>query len=222
MVPTSAASLLITLLFVVPGFVYQAVRISVRGRLPLDVDLPTRLIRAIVSSGIFALVYLLIFGRLFVDAAHQKGAVFEHPRLGAAFALLCGIVAPSVLAILPTLNWQWLPFREKMEKLTERATRITRYDPTPTAWDKTFQSISDCFIRILNQEGRWIAGYYGADSYATSFPEGHQIFLERAHQVAADGTIGDPIDGSRGVLVDCSNIQLLQVVAADQREEDSS
>ena len=41
MPPKSVTGLLILLLFVIPGFVYQAVRISVRGRLPFDLELST-------------------------------------------------------------------------------------------------------------------------------------------------------------------------------------
>lgn len=212
--PTSVTQLLLLLLFVVPGFVYQAVRISVRGRLPLDIELSTRIVRAIVSSGIFALVYLAIVGQDLVDAAHGTGYGFEHPRAGALVALLGGIVIPALLALVRVPNWNWL------QRIGARLPQVTKYDPTPTAWDKTFQSIGECFIRVLNKEGRWVAGYYGPSSYATSYPEPHQLFLERAFHVGDDGTIGEEIDGSQGVLIDCVGIQLLQVVAARYEPEE--
>jgi hypothetical protein len=212
--PTSVTQLLLLLLFVVPGFVYQAVRISVRGRLPLDIELSTRIVRAVVSSGIFALVYLAILGQHLIDAAHATGYGFAHPRVGALLALLGGIAVPALLALVRLPPWKWL------QDLSARLPQVTKYDPTPTAWDKTFQSIGECFIRILNSDGRWVAGYYGPSSYATSYPEPHQLFLEKAFQVSDDGTIGEEIEGSQGVLVDCSGIQLLQVVAAIQESEE--
>lgn len=214
--PSSVTQLLLLLLFVVPGFVYQAVRISVRGRLPLDIELSTRIVRAIVSSGIFALVYLVILGEHLIDAAQGRGFGFEHPRLGALLALLGGIIIPAVLALFRVPDWDWLA------RLSARLPQITKYDPTPTAWDQAFQNIGECFIRVLNNDNRWIAGYYGPGSYATSYPEPHQLFLEKAFHVSDDGTIGEEIDATQGVFIDCTEIQLLQVVAAIEVQEEPS
>ena len=210
MAPKSVTELLLLLLFVVPGFVYQAVRISVRGRLPLDVELSTRIVRAIVTSGIFGLAYLAILGEHLVDAVNGTGFGFDYPRLGALAALLGGIIIPAVLAILPAPQWAWV------DNVRTKLPEVAKYDFTPTAWDKTFQSAEECFIRVLTNDGRWIAGYYGSASYATSYPEPHQLFLERAYEVSSDGTIGIEIEGTRGVIVDCTAIQLLQVLSGGE------
>lgn len=212
MPPTSVTALLILLLFVVPGFVYQAVRISVRGRLPFDLELSTRIVRAIVTSGIFGLVYLVILGDELINAAHGTGFGFDHPRSGALLALLGGILVPGGLALIPAPQWQWIA------SLRAKLPEVTKYDFTPTAWDKAFQSAEECFIRVLTNDNRWIAGYYGSASYATSYPEPHQLFLERAFAVSEDGTIGAEIEGTRGVIVDCTAIQLLQVLSGSDRE----
>ena len=206
MAPTSINSLLIFLLFVVPGFVYQTMRISVRGRLPLDLELSTRIVRAVVTSGIFGLVYLAILGDVLIETARGTGDAVNHPRLGAVLALLGGIVGPAALALIPAPNWKWFL------AIQERLPQVARYDLTPTAWDKAFQSAEECFIRILTNDDRWIAGYYGSSSYATSFPEDHQLFLERAFEVEADGTIGSEFEGTSGVIINCTEIPLLQLL----------
>lgn len=216
MAPTSVTQLLLLLLFVIPGFVYQAVRISVRGRLPLDIELSTRIVHAIMLSGIFGLAYLVILGQPLIDAAHGHGFGFEHPRWGAVLALMGGVIIPALLALVRLPEWQWL------KDLGNRLPQVTKYDPTPTAWDKIFQSTGECFIRILNHEGRWVAGYYGPDSYASSYPESHQLYLEKAFHVSDDGTIGEEIEGTQGVLIDCAGIQLMQVVAAIEVPEEAS
>ncbi len=216
MAPTSVTELLLLLLFVVPGFVYQAVRISVRGRLPFDLELSTRIVRAIVTSGIFGLVYVVLLGDELVNAAHGTGVGFDHPRVGALLALLGGIAVPAGLALVPAPDWQWIA------NLRAKLPEVTKYDATPTAWDKAFQSAEECFIRVLTNEDRWIAGYYGSTSYATSYPEPHQLFLEKAFEVSQDGTIGVEIEGTRGVIVDCTAIQLLQVLSGAEPEGDES
>jgi len=206
MAPITITGLLIFLFFVVPGFVYQAVRISVRGRLPFDLELSTRIVRAVVTSGIFGLVYLFVLGDILIDAVHGKGFGFDHPRVGALLALLGGILIPSGLALIPAPTWSWI------DKARVRLPEIAKYDFTPTAWDKAFQSAGECFVRVLTNDDQWIAGYYGSASYATSYPEPHQLFLEKAYEVSSDGTIGDEITGTVGVIVDCTQIQLLQLV----------
>lgn len=212
MAPTTVTGLLIFLLFVVPGFVYQAVRISVRGRLPFDLELSTRIVRAVVTSGIFGLVYLFILGGTLIDAAHGTGYGFEHPRVGALLALLAGIFIPAGLALVPVPQWAWI------ENLRSKLPEVTRYDFTPTAWDKAFQSAEDVFIRVLTNDDRWIAGYYGPASYATSYPEPHQLFLEKAFEVSSNGTIGAEIEGTAGVVIDCTQIQLLQLLNSTEPE----
>lgn len=212
MAPTSGTGLLVFLLFVVPGFVYQAVRISVRGRLPFDLELSTRIVRAVVTSGMFGLAYLFILGDTLIDAAHGTGYGFDHPREGAVLAFLGGIAIPAGLALIPAPDWRWIG------KLRAKLPEVTKYDFTPTAWDKAFQSAGECFIRVLTNDNRWIAGYYGSASYATSYPEPQQLFLERAYEVSADGTFGAEIEGTRGVIVDCTAIQLLQVLAGTETE----
>ncbi|QWC86416.1 hypothetical protein KLP28_06970 [Nocardioidaceae bacterium] len=214
MAPQSVPQLLLFLTFVVPGFVYQSVRISVRGRLPLDVELSARIVRAVVASAIFGLVYVAILGRHLVDAVEGRGFVLAHPRLAALLALAGGIVIPSVVALVRLPEWDWVT--RLREWAQERLPEFVTYDVTPTAWDKTFQSSGECFIRVLNREGRWAGGYYGANSYATSFPEPQQLFLERAYVVSEDGTFEGEVPGSAGVLLDCSDLQLLQVLRPDE------
>ncbi|KRE62333.1 hypothetical protein ASG78_04610 [Nostocoides sp. Soil756] len=109
--PKTAQELLIALVFVVPGFVYQAVRISVRGRLPGDVDLSARVVRAIVASAIVGLAYLIVFGDGDLSSARGVGGMVQHPRVGAAFALVLGIAVPAGVALLRVPQWGWLTDR---------------------------------------------------------------------------------------------------------------
>lgn len=213
--PKTTGELLILLLFVVPGFVYQTMRIFVRGRLPSDTDLSTRIVRAIVSSVIFGLVYLLIFGKALVEASRGQGAAFEHPRVGAVLALLFGLAIPAASALVR------LPRSEGIQRLAERLPQIQRFDPTPTGWDKMFQNAEVCFVRVLTKDGRWIAGFYGSASYATSYPEEQQLFLEKAFHVSENGVIGEEVENTRGVLVSCVDISLMEIVAPVVVEEDS-
>lgn len=217
MVPKNLTELLLTLTCVVPGFVYQSVRIAIRGRLPTDVELSTRLVRAIVTSAFFALFYLLVFGEALVNTAQDEQALFHSVRVAAGCAFVGGIGLPALVAALSGLlkvpDWGWL------NKLRGKLSEIPRYDSIPTAWDKIFQDQEPVFVRVLNSEGRWVAGYYGTNSYASSYPEAHEIYLERAHSVAEDGAIGDEIPGTKGCIVNCADLQLLELLRAGYEDD---
>jgi hypothetical protein len=217
MLPSTVTQLLITLTFVVPGFVYQSVRITFRGRLPTDVELSTRLVRAIVTSAISALVYLAACGGWILDTAVDEDALIKDIRWNAAYAFAGGFAIPAAAAAVAGL--MRVPDRRPFKTLQSKLAEIPRYDSTATAWDKVFQNREPAFIRILNSEGRWIAGYFGTDSYATSYPEAHEVFLERGHHIDENGVIGDEIAGSQGCIVNCVDLQLLEVLAPATDEE---
>ena len=53
-------------------------------------------------------------------------------------------------------------------------------------------------------------------------PRAHQLFLEKAFEVSEDGTIGAEIEGTRGVIVYCTAIQLIQLLSGSEPEGDGS
>ncbi|MEU0094547.1 DUF6338 family protein [Kribbella sp. NPDC006257] len=202
-IPSTSTQLLILLLFVVPGFVYQGARINMRGRRPADVEFSTRLITAMVTSAVFGLLYLAIAGSLLVEAANGEGWLISHPRLGALIALVAMFGIPAAVALVD------LSEARLWRKLTARAS----YDVTPTAWDKAFQEGQECFVRILTANNKWIAGYYGTSSYASSFPEKHEVYLEWGFEIDENGRIGKAMPDSYGLVVQCDGAVLIEMLA---------
>ena len=80
-IPSTAQQLLITLLLVIPGFVYQQVRIRFRGRLPADIDLSNRVLRAIATSTVFALMYVAVASFAFPSYDQARDWALAHPTL---------------------------------------------------------------------------------------------------------------------------------------------
>jgi hypothetical protein len=80
----------------------------------------------------------------------------------------------------------------------------------PTAWDYYFIKRKPCFIIIHLKNNNLIGGYYGENSFASSYPEKTSIYLERLIYINADGTFGDPIEDSKGVLLDSDAFDYLE------------
>lgn len=218
-IPSSVTQLLVTLVLVVPGFVYQAVRIRIVGRRPGDTDLPTRVMRATVISTLFALCYLVILGPEITTAAQAQAQLAEHPRRFALLGLVAAFVLPTTSAVLLNRNQidlkLTIPFVLHPIK-TLRAEEWTRYDPRPSAWDVAFEGAAVGFVRVRMSDGTWVAGYYGPNSYASSHPDPRNLYLEMAYEVDNKGEIGKPITGTAGVVIDCTDAVVVELLAVDR------
>jgi hypothetical protein len=221
--PSSAMQVLLILLVIVPGFVFQGVRIAHRGRLATDVDLSTRLIRAIATSAIFSLIYIVVLGHWLADTLRQTGPLIEHPRVGAAVALLGAFAIPAGAALLPAVvsQWNWLSHLRDWAKgwaADHKLWPALDYDPVPSAWDKIFQAGQPCFVKVLTSDGRWIAGYFGPASYATSYPEDRQVYVEALYDVDPDGKILQPIPSSGGAIIRCEDVPMVEFLKVSDRD----
>lgn len=221
-IPSSATQLLVMLVLVIPGFVYQAVRIRIVGRKPGDTDLPTRVLRAIVVSTVFALVYVFIVGPEITTPAQAQADLADHPRRLALLGFLAAFAIPALSAILLNRKQIDLKFNSTLflhPIKTIRAEEWTRYDQSPSSWDFAFERSGVGFVRVRMTDGTWVAGYYGATSYASSHPDPRNLYLETAYSVDSTGKIGDPITGSAGVVIDCTNALLIELIKVEDVDE---
>lgn len=215
-IPSSITQILVTLVLVVPGFVFQGVRIRLRGRTPGDTEITTRILSAIVVSTIFALIYILVLGSTIVEPETLQDDALGHPRVYALLGLAAAFVVPAVAAYvfagIAGTDW-WETQRQRL--LSDRWTRI---DPRPSAWDAVFGDIGECFVRVRTREKTWYAGWFGGDSYASSWPDPQTLFVEVAYKIDADGEIGDPVEGSSGAFIDCTGADYIEFLTSPDQE----
>jgi hypothetical protein len=202
-IPQNAASVLITLGLVVPGVVYQGVRRRLRGPTPEDRDLSVRVLRAFTASAALALVYLASFGQTILELNDREGTLRARPRLLAVAALVALFVVPASLAAAGEILRSW-----RGSALDERFRRLflTTYDPTPTAWDYCFTGRAHSWVRVLTVDGR----LFRDESYASSYPEPRELFVEVQYRMEADGTFLEAIPASAGVYIRCDDIRAVE------------
>lgn len=178
----SIDSLGIFLLAVFPGLVsLQVYRLLMPAR-PLEWKdaLLQGLFYSIVNFAIlFPLVLFVVSGR----------NIDEHPVRYYLCVVLLLLAAPAV----------W-PF---VLRAVFRAKGLRRWInlPYPTPWDFFFDDRTPSFLLIRLKNGKSLGGYWGPNSFAGSFPNDGDIYLEAAYSVRADGTFDSPIEGTRGALV---------------------
>ena len=80
----------------------------------------------------------------------------------------------------------------------------------PTAWDFFFDRRVPVFVLVQLRNGSMLGGYYGFQSYATSFPTEGDIYLETVYEVDEDGKFKEPIDDSGGAIIRKDQYDLIE------------
>jgi hypothetical protein len=228
LLPNTWAQILVLLAAVVPGFVYQITRRALRGPSPDEIDVTIRVLRAVATSALFVAVYFLVLGRWLVQAFDVHDLSKLGVRTAALSSLSLVLVIPWVSArlvyYLTTATW-WVDVRES---LIERLGLRRPYDPTPSSWDFLFSRAewlfaradgSGCWIRLLTADGQWVGGWFGGESFASSFPHARDIFIEKAYELNSDGRFTGRVTASGGVYVRCDDIRLLDFPTNSPEEE---
>lgn len=206
--PDSGFQLVVLLILILPGVVYQFVRTRLRGPVPDDASALTRVLRAIGVSVFLVSMYAVLVGpnllRLVDDAqsAARVGQVENVRQLGLV-ALLLLFVVPAVLAYVDYL---------RRTKLTTDFLNLSYNPAYPTAWDFAFTDRPECFVRVLTEDGRWIGGLLSDKSWLSSFPEPREIFAEIAYTIDDTGTFGAPIPDSGGIFIRCDTVALVEFI----------
>ncbi len=90
--------------------------------------------------------------------------------------------------------------------------------PYPTAWDFFFDRREPRFVLIHLANGKLLGGYWGANSFAGSYPNDGDIYLEAVYSVDEAGRFSDPVPNTSGVLLrkeQYSYIELFSVPDAE-------
>ena len=211
-VPSTVGQLMIALLLVLPGTVYQVARARFRGPTPDDSSATNRILRALAFSAGLDAIYVLLVGRYLVglvsDSAGDVSAAALRDQLWVVglWALFLLVIVPAALAGVSAALVRWMPrIRNKWSWIPRLS-----YDPTPRSWDFAFSGIEPCYVRVQLTDGAWLGGWYGSGSFASSYPEPRELFIEKAYKMNADGAFDGELAGNRGIYVRCEEIRSVE------------
>lgn len=91
--------------------------------------------------------------------------------------------------------------------------------PYPTAWDYFFDQRRAAFVLVHLTNGALLGGYWGRNSYAGSFPNDGDIYIEGVYAIDSAGAFGPPIPNTRGVLLRKEQYSYLELFDVPGREE---
>ncbi|MFD5494378.1 DUF6338 family protein [Streptomyces sp. NPDC127091] len=182
---------------------YQFVRERARGLAPRHKDLGERILRAVTAGIVLDTVYVLLGGPWLVRLVYDRhrgwltGAA-DHPREAALAAVLLLVILPAGAAWL--VSWSG-----------SRGSR-SAHESIPTAWDATFRRRGHCLVRARLKSGYWVGGWYGETSYASSYPEAADLYLQTAWAVSGTGRFERPLEQSDGLYIRMDDVELLDFI----------
>lgn len=209
MYPQDWLQLLIVIAAVVPGFVYQISRRRVRGPGPDEQSVSIRVLRSIATSVVFLGVYIICLGFPLPGFTIDEQGLPREWRLVALWVLLLVLVVPWLAAKIVFYIVTSSPVEKFAASFSERFNLRRQWDPTPSAWDFAFSNRGEGWVRVQTVEGVWMGGWYGASSFASSFPDPREIFLEVGYAMNDDGRFAGAVSAPGGLYIRCDEARLV-------------
>lgn len=184
-------------MFGVPGFIAQRVySLLVAGQEQKTTDRAVEILT-------FSLIHVALFSWLYGLVEGITHPVLLHLAQVGVAALLPAIEA---LVLVRALKARWL-----------RA-RLNMVHPTPKAWDHVFGMGKPFWVVLTLKSGSKIGGYYGPNSFASSFPNPEQIYIEQVWKLSEAGEFLTPIERSGGAIIPFTDCQFIEFFEAKEAQ----
>ena len=200
--PGSLSQILVLLVFIIPGFVLMRVK---RVAYPTA---ETSTASAVLDSlALSCVVYALASPLLYLSYLYRWPVT--RPVLFSTLSLLILLVVPCGLGG----SYVWFTKTEKARWLREF---LGFPHPDPTAWDYHFRKGKAYWIWLTFKSGKVMAGLFGPNSFASSFPHKRDIYIEKLLRLDEHGRVVELIDGSAGALVMMEDLERIQFFEIDE------
>jgi hypothetical protein len=194
--PNTFSAVLVIVVFVIPGFIANRILSAAHSR-SASSDGNTVLEAIALSS----LNYAFLSWLLALAWIHHW---YENPFLLVAIAFCTLFVCPVVIALV---------FARFVDARWGAKFRLAfgMAHPVLKAWDTFFRTGKRCWVVATLKGGRVIAGYFGPNSYASSFPAEEDLYLEKLCKLSATGAIEGLAEFSAGGIIQMKNVETLEL-----------
>lgn len=209
LLPKDILQLLAIIVAVVPGFVYQISRRRVRGPGPDEQSISIRVLRSIATSLVFVCLYIAVLDYPPANIPVGTDRLPLSWKVPAVGVLLLALVIPWLAArIIYYLETSALVIKMTSAVFTKFKLR-SQWDPTPSAWDFAFTNRRAGWVRVQTSDGTWMGGWFGGESFASSYPEPREIYLEQGYAMNGSGVFTGEISAPNGLYIRCDEVRLL-------------
>jgi len=186
-------ALLITSLFLVPGYIWSSVHALLVPRRSQETQI--RLLEFLTLSCVNHAVWWWLFALLFATGFYRN-----HPAWVCVILILPALISPVLFGILSGRVYQ----RDWLRKALGRLGFRTLHQ-IPTAWDFQFSRLLPFWVIVTLKDGSSVYGLYGYHSFASDDPKERDLYLEATFTLREDGE-WLPVDSSAGILIQADEI----------------
>lgn len=192
--PTTFSAVLVIVAFVIPGFV--ASRIVSLAYSRSGISEGQTVLEAITLSCLNYAMLSWLLALAWIRHWYQNPAVLAAIIFGTLF------VVPVVVALI------FLRVSDSDWGLRVRLA-FGMAHPVLKAWDTFFRRGQNCWVVATMKGGRVFAGYFGPNSYASSFPAEEDIYLEKLCKTF-DGKIVEVAEFTAGGIIQMKDVETLE------------
>ncbi len=194
--PTSLNEVLILLVFIIPGFVLVRVK---RAAYP---SVSTATADTVLESLAWS-CFVHVFALPLWYPGYVSGWWTAHPVTFGLFAFTILLLLPCALGGL----YVWLTNTGRLRWFREF---LGFPHPDPTAWDYHFRKGRPYWVWLTFKSGKVMAGLFGPNSFASSFPHKRDLYIEKLLKLDQSGHVVELIDNSAGALVMMEDVERIQ------------
>lgn len=213
--PSSVTQLMTLVLVALPGVTYATARNRARGLGASSIGAATKVGEGLAAGVVFDLVYVVLFGGRIVEAFTPQDGALPSVRAAALYALVLGVAIPATVAWLAHRGSRWtrpqsgLLHWALIRSVAPRAAIgrwwsknvgrvVPAFSRTPTAWDYAVPVRGQRFLRIETASGKFVGGWFAENSFVSTYPEPHDIYVEQQWRIDTRGVFVEPVAGSDG------------------------
>jgi hypothetical protein len=194
--PGSFNQILLIVLFIIPGFILVRVkRLSYPvAEESLQATVLDSLTLSCVVHGLASPVWYW---------SYVSGTYVNHP-------LWFGLVVFAILFLLPLVAGIVFNRQSRTDRLRWLREFLGILHPDPTAWDYKFRQGRAYWVWLTFKSGQVMAGLFGPNSFAGSFPNRQDIYVEQLLSLSEDGSVVGLIENSAGAIVRMDDLERIE------------
>ncbi|WP_369826347.1 DUF6338 family protein [Cellulomonas sp. PSBB021] len=206
---------MVLVLVALPGITYATVRNRARGLGASTISATLKVGEGLAAGVVFDLVYLAVFGAALIEAFTLADGRLPSVRAAATYALVLGAVVPALVAWIAHRGSRWTrPTSGALRWAIRRARPLRRaaagwwtanvgrvvpaFSRIPTAWDAAAPNLGRRFVRIETASGKFVGGWFGENSFVSTYPEPHDLYVEQQWRMSETGEFLGAVPGSDG------------------------
>jgi hypothetical protein len=90
--------------------------------------------------------------------------------------------------------------------------------PMPTAWDFYFGKRQQCWVLFHLKNGKMAGGFFGENSYASSFPHEPDLYVEQVWRIDEQGRFKEKIKETEGMIIKYDDCDMFEFFSAGEEK----